>query len=79
MMNQKQQLVRNPPVVTFAIPANGVIEVPGELLLENTDLIDSLLALAYDVLGWRNLEIRIRPQAIHRTHIRQEEIRCQPN
>ena len=64
---------------SIAIRAHGVVEVSAELALQESELIDRLLALAFDILDWQALEIRIRPQVIYSTQIAQEEIRCQLN
>jgi hypothetical protein len=68
-MNQEQQSVRSRLDPSIAIRAHGVVEVPAELALRESELIDRLLALAFDVLGWQTIEIRIRPRIVHGAHI----------
>jgi hypothetical protein len=68
-MNQKQQSLRNHFNMAIAIRTHGVVEVPAEMALHESELIDRLLALAFDVLGWQTLEIRVRPQILHSMHI----------
>ena len=79
-MNQKQQSMKNHLNTAITIRARGlVVEVPAKLALQESDLIDSLLALAFDLLGWQTVEIRIRPQVIHSTQIAQGGTQCQLN
>src|SRR5262245_14285469 len=73
----EQQAARNCLDVAVAIRSKGVVEVPGELMLQQSDLIDHLRAIAFDVLGWQALEIRVRPQVERSTLIVQEQAQCQ--
>ncbi|HEU5099274.1 MAG TPA: hypothetical protein VFU22_09655 [Roseiflexaceae bacterium] len=43
--------------------AAGKLEVPAELLAEQSDLLDRVFAFAFDVLGLHTLDLRIRPYA----------------
>ena len=51
--------------------ASGTIELPVDLLDEQSDLMDCILSFAFDVLNLRAIELRIRPtSAERRTPIR---------
>ncbi|HET9224942.1 MAG TPA: hypothetical protein VFO07_20685 [Roseiflexaceae bacterium] len=43
--------------------ATGAVELPADLIAERSDLLDDLFTLAFDVLGLRKLDLRIRPYA----------------
>ena len=43
--------------------ASGTIELPVDLLDEQSDLMDCILSFAFDVLNLRTIELRIRPRA----------------
>jgi hypothetical protein len=44
--------------------ASGTIELPVNLLDQQSDLIDRVFAFAFDVLGLQVVELRIRPPAV---------------
>ena len=37
------------------------IEVPEDLIVQQSDLIDRIFAFAFDVLGLQSIDVRIRP------------------
>ena len=37
------------------------IEVPADLIAQQSDLIDRIFAFAFDVLGLQSIDVRIRP------------------
>jgi hypothetical protein len=45
--------------------AAGTLEVPADLLAEQSDLFDRLFAFTFDVLGLHVLDLRIRPYTEH--------------
>jgi hypothetical protein len=49
--------------VDTANQSSGTIELPIDLLDYPSDLIDRVLALAFDVLGLQTIELRVRPPA----------------
>src|SRR5262245_50350089 len=53
------------PIEAHAYPSTGVIEVPGDLALQQSDLIEGVLALAFDVLGCTTLQMRVRQRPEH--------------
>ena len=77
-MSWEQQAVRNRLNMAVAMRAHGIVEVPGELALQQSDLIDRVVAFAFDVLGWQTLEIRVRPQVEHINVTTKEKTPCQP-
>ena len=44
-------------------PTRATIELPLDLLDQQSDLIDRVFAFAFDLLGLRAVELRIRPPA----------------
>jgi hypothetical protein len=62
VMDRDGSLVCNNPGSLPAGAATGTIEVPGDLALAQSDLIERVLAFAFDVLGLRALELRIREE-----------------
>jgi hypothetical protein len=40
------------------------LELPADLLAQQSDLIDRVLAFAFDVLGMHTLDLRIRPYTV---------------
>ena len=46
-----------------SIILTNAVELPADLLAERRDLLDDLFILAFDVLGLRKLDLRIRPYA----------------
>jgi hypothetical protein len=56
-----------------AYRTSGSIELPADLLDQQSDLIDRVFAFAFDVLGLRAVELRIRP----RSHKDEHALTCQ--
>jgi hypothetical protein len=56
---------------------SGVVELSDDLALRHSDLIERVVAMAFDVLGCKTLEIRIRPQIECVDVISQEKRACQ--
>jgi hypothetical protein len=40
------------------------IEVPEDLIAQQSDLIDRIFAFAFDVLGLQSIDVRIRPELL---------------
>ena len=76
-MSQNKRSVPDDLIADGAGRANGVVEVSGEQVLQQNDLIDRVLAMAFDVLGYQTLEIRVRPRRERANLTAQEEITCQ--
>ena len=47
-----------------AKPVKNTIEVPGDLVAEQPDLIDRIFNLGFDVLGLQTIDLRIRPVSL---------------
>ena len=77
IMSRSNISVPNGLIVDGIGRANGVVEVSGEQVLQQSDLIDRVLAMAFDVLGYKTLEIRVRPRRERANLTAQEEITCQ--
>jgi hypothetical protein len=76
-MNQNDLSLTDSPIVERARRTCGVVELSDDLVLWHSDLIERVVAMTFDVLGYKTLEIRIRPRIERIDLIAQEQIACQ--
>jgi hypothetical protein len=78
MIESREQVSSLDDLAVDAIArSNGVVELSSDLALHHSDLIEGVIAMAFDVLGCKTLDIRIRPRLECIDVTTQEKTACQ--